>query len=217
MLGKTHYAGGFLSTLVVFDVLRMRGLLVPECNEFIQLMVMCPFASFGSIFPDLDQGSESIPSKDPVSRGVHKVLRALGARHRSWQTHSLFFTGGFCALLVAFILFGSTLSWVSLTAVDWVLLRLSIFGFVCGVLSHLLLDALSTAGIHVFPNMKLHLVPDSPAFKTGGLWEKIVYLLLCLGITFFLIKIFVWVPLSSSERVASFYELLIQKLSNFKE
>lgn len=216
LLGKTHYAGGFLSALVVFDALRTRGLLVPECNEFLQLMIMCPFASFGSIFSDLDQGPDSIPSKAPVARGVHKVLRLLGARHRSWQTHSIVFTGGFCALLVALILFGPGLGWFPFSTVDWVLIRLSILGFVCGVISHLFLDALSTAGIILVPGVKLHLVPDTPGFKTGGLWEKIVYLLLCIGILFFLIKLFVWLPLSSSEQVVKVVESVLQKLSSFK-
>ena len=66
--------------------------------------------------------------------------------------------------------------------VELVLFRLWVTGFSLGVLSHLILDSLTTAGIHIIPGMKFRLVPKSSAFATGGKWElfiqKLLYVLI---------------------------------------
>lgn len=190
MLGKTHHAGGTVAALVAFEVMRSKGWLIPDCNEFVQLLIMYPFASFGSIFSDLDHGADSIPSKDPVAIGINKVLRMTGAKHRSWQTHSLLVTGGFCLFLFALVFLGNNLIGVS-GAIDWACLRLATIGFICGVLSHLILDAFTTAGIHIWPGFKLRFVPKTHAFATGGLWEKIVFYTLIFIVILLLGKIFI--------------------------
>lgn len=190
MLGKTHHAGGTVAALVAFEVMRSKGWLIPDCNEFVQLLIMYPFASFGSIFSDLDHGADSIPSKDPVAIGINKVLRMTGAKHRSWQTHSLLVTGGFCLFLFALVFLGNNLIGVS-GAIDWACLRLATIGFICGVLSHLILDAFTTAGIHIWPGLKLRFVPKTHAFATGGLWEKIVFYTLIFIIVLLMGKIFI--------------------------
>lgn len=176
MLGKTHHAGGTVAALIAFEVMRAKGWLIPDCNEFVQLLMMYPFASFGSIFSDLDHGPDSIPSKDPVAIGINKILRMTGAKHRSWQTHSLLFTGGFCALLFSVVFFGSSL--IEASSIDWICLRLATIGFICGLASHLVLDAFTTAGIHIWPGFKLRFVPKTSAFATGGLWETIIFRIL---------------------------------------
>ena len=190
MLGKTHHAGGTVAALLAFEVMRAKGWLIPDCSELVQLLMMYPFASLGSIFPDLDQNDDAQPSKDPVAIAIHKVLKITGAKHRSWQTHSLLFTGGFCFLLFALVFFGNALIGVT-NPIDWACLRLATIGFIAGVASHLILDALSMAGIHIWPGFKLRFVPKSAAFKTGGKWETIVFYVLIVILCLLIGKIFV--------------------------
>lgn len=190
MLGKTHHAGGTAAALIAFEVMRAKGWLLPDCNEFVQLLMMYPFVSFGSIFSDLDHGPDSIPSKDPVAIAINKVLRLTGAKHRSWQTHSLLVTGGFCGLLFALVFLGNVY-FNNLGAVDWMLLRLAVIGFIVGVVSHLVLDFLTPQGIHICPGFKLRAVPKKAFFATGGKWEKIVFVLLVILIVVLVLKIFI--------------------------
>ncbi len=174
MLGKTHHAGGTVAALVAFEVMRSKGLLISDCNELVQLVMMYPFTSFGSIFSDLDHGKDSIPSKDPVAMGINKCLRFFKAKHRSWQTHSLLVTGAFCVLLLTMAFLGNHL--LGLTGeVEWAFIRLSTVGFVCGVGSHLILDSLTTGGIHLWPDFKIRLVPKTHFFATGGKWETAIF------------------------------------------
>lgn len=190
MLGKTHHAGGTVAALVAFELMRAKGWMIPDCNEFVQLFMMYPFASFGSIFPDLDQNDDAQPSKDPVAIAIHKVLRVTGAKHRSWQTHSLLFTGGFCFLLFALVFLCNSL--IGMTTIEWAFLRLATIGFIAGVLSHLILDAFSMAGIHIWPGFKLRFVPKSPSFKTGGKWETFIFYVLIIVLCLIVGKIFLF-------------------------
>lgn len=215
MLGKTHHAGGTVAALVAFEVMRSKGWLIPDCNEFVQLLIMYPFASFGSIFSDLDHGADSIPSKDPIAIGINKVLRMMGAKHRSWQTHSLLVTGGFCLFLFALVFLGNNLIGVS-GAIDWACLRLATIGFICGVLSHLILDAFTTAGIHIWPGFKLRFVPKTHAFATGGLWEKIVFYTLIFIIVLLVGKIFISDILQCFSGLAVQNEVLNNLINMFK-
>lgn len=186
MLGKTHHAGGTVAALIAFEVMRSKGWLVPDCNEFVQLLMMYPFASFGSIFPDLDHGPDTLPSKDPIAIGINRVLRLTGAKHRSWQTHSLLVTGGFCLLMFSLLYL---LNSFYAGTIEVACLTLALIGFVCGLFSHLLLDAFSTAGIHIWPGFKLRFVPKKSAFATGGTWEKIVFYILLLVLVVLIGKI----------------------------
>ena len=190
MTGKTHHAGGTAAALVAFQIMRTKGWLLPDCNEFIQLLMMYPFVSFGSIFSDLDHGPESIPSKDPVAIGINKLLRLSGSKHRSWQTHSLLVTGTFCALLLALVYLGNVY-FDTLGALDWILLRLAVIGFDVGVMSHLILDFITPSGIHIWPGFKIRLVPKKKFFATGGTWEKIVFWLLIVFLIVMMSKIFI--------------------------
>ena len=189
MTGKTHRAGGTAFALVAFEVMRYKGWLLPGVNDFIQLAMMYPLVSWGSIFPDLDHGVTSIPDKDPVSYGVNWVLRKAGSKHRSWQTHSILVTGGLCFLLYATVYLLNAIFGVQ-DNIGWAYLRLSSMGFIMGVTSHLFLDLLTTGGIHLIPGYKIRLVPRSKKFITGGLWEKIIFRLLIFIIVLITIKIF---------------------------
>lgn len=210
MLGKTHRAGGCAAALIAFEIMRSKGWLLPETNEFIQLAMMYPLASWGSIFPDLDHGKDSIPDKNPVSFAINWVLRKTGARHRSWQTHSILVTGGFCLLLYSIVFVLNAILGIQ-DNIGWAYMRLSTIGFISGVASHLILDAFTTAGIHIYPGFKLRFVPKKSAFATGGLWERIVFRTLIAIIVLILFKILL------GEFDILIIETTIDKLINFLE
>ena len=65
-----------------------------------------------------------------------------------------------------------------MTRNDISILTTIIFGLVAGWGSHLILDMMTTAGVHIIPGIKIRLVPKSEKFKTGGTWEKIVRVIL---------------------------------------
>lgn len=175
----THKAGGTLGMLIAFDTLKRHGMLLTDINPYIQLLIMYPAASWGSTAPDLDRFKNSIVDETPVNLVTSGLLKVLGAKHRSWQTHCLIITGGM-ALVLPVILE----SWAAkkLGYFDLRLLRLLIYGFVTGVLSHLFLDALTPEGIHLVPYVKIRLVPRITFFSTGGIWEKFVCAILYIAI-----------------------------------
>ena len=176
MLYRTHKAGGTLGMLVAFEVARQHGLLLPNVNEFVQLLIMYPAASWGATAPDLDHHWGSVKEKTPFNLLVHKILHLSKPTHRSWQTHSILVTGGFCALLYALVMLGDTYFGVgALGSFDWVILRLVVMGVLVGIASHLILDAMSTAGIWIYPGLKLRFVPKTSFFATGSGWETFVY------------------------------------------
>lgn len=191
MLGKTHRAGGCAAALITFEVMRTQGWLLPDVSDVIQLAMMYPLASWGSILPDLDHGPDTIPSKDPLSYLINWVLRKTGAKHRSWQTHSIYFTGVILFILYLMVFVFNAILGVQ-DNVGWAYIRLATVGLIAGVSSHLFLDALSTGGIYLLPNLKIRLVPKSSAFATGGLWEKIVFNILILIIVLVILKIFIF-------------------------
>jgi hypothetical protein len=171
--------------------MRSKGWLLPDTNDFIQLIMMYPYSSWGTIFPDLDHGKSSIPDKDPVSYATNWVLHEkLGTKHRSWQTHSVQYTLGiaflyFVLLSVLNSIFGTQQS------IAWAFLRISSMGFLSGVISHLFLDALSTEGIYLTRKIKIHFVPKAKIFHSGGGWENIVFKTLILIIFIMIIQIFI--------------------------
>lgn len=187
MLGKTHYAGGSCAALAAFTVMQNNGWLMQEASPITQLLMLYPVCMFFSVASDLDQGDNAIPLKSPEAVVMHKVLRLTGAKHRSWQTHSLYFTGVLCVLLFAFVFVTNAFVGVQ-GSVDWVYFRLATIGAISGLASHLILDALSTDGIWVLPGIKLRFVPHTKAFAVGGTWEKIVFTVLIVAIFFLLLN-----------------------------
>lgn len=198
MTGASHRVGGMLAALAGYSILHSKGMLIADVNPVLQLAVIYPFAIYGSVFPDLDHGKDSIPSQDICSIAVNRllhlstslrdkngkqklpVLSVFDAKHRSWQTHSDLF------LLVTLALSVSLISGYAGSA-NGIILRLVATGFILGVISHLILDMLTTDGIwsivvvllrRVFnlKNLpsKIHLVPKSGFFATDGPWEGLV-------------------------------------------
>ncbi len=74
MTGKTHRQGGMLCSLVGFALLKQNGLLNPEVNELVQLLVMYPFCVWGSVASDLDHEWDSAPTKGYPDFVINKAL-----------------------------------------------------------------------------------------------------------------------------------------------
>lgn len=196
MTGKTHRVGGMLCCIAGYSVLQDKGMLINNVSPLLQLTVMYPFAIYGSVVSDLDHNWHSAPCKDIVSFGINKllhlttglrqktgksipVLNVFDAQHRSWQTHSdLFFI---LACYLSYILLNAT----SLTA-NGIVVNLVATGLILGIASHLFLDMLTPEGIwsilltilsKIFKiklPSKVHFVPKSKFFATGGKWEDLV-------------------------------------------
>lgn len=181
MLGKTHRAGGTLFAMVGFEVMRTRGVLLPDVNPLIQLLVMYPVAQWGSTLPDLDHHWASVGAKTPVNRAVHFLLHLTKPKHRSWQTHSILVTGGILFLIYSLVKLGD-MFWLTASETDWIILRLLTIGLILGVVSHLILDFINPSGIHLYPGYKIRAVPKTSFFATGGPWERIIYSL-CITIS----------------------------------
>jgi membrane-bound metal-dependent hydrolase YbcI (DUF457 family) len=193
--GKTHRLGGVLCTLLGYSILEANGMLIENVNPLLQLTVVYPFALYGSVFSDLDHSWQSSPAKDPfsfvVNRCLHmttwlrkkteakgKVLGVFDAKHRSWQTHSDLFL---LSLIAAFL----AVMYSNPSGISGVIFQLVSVGFICGVVSHLMLDMLTPEGIWcILPSLikgkrvMISLVPNTKFFVTGGKWEKLVRFLL---------------------------------------
>lgn len=174
---RTHKAGGALAMVVAFEAMRKHGMLIPDINPYIQLLVMYPASSWGSTAPDLDHHWGSVKEKTPFNMLVHKILHLTEPAHRSWQTHSILVTGGLCALLYSLVMWGDKIWGTgSLGSFDWIIIRLVTVGFLVGVASHLFLDCMSTAGIWSHPGgFKIRIVPHSSFFATDSKWETFVF------------------------------------------
>ncbi len=190
MMYRTHKAGGALGMLISFELMRQHNMLIPDLNHFVQLAIMYPASSWGATAPDLDHHWESVKEKTPFNMLAHKLLHLSQPKHRSWQTHSLLVTGGLLFLIYTLVLLGDSLFLsAGLNSYDWVIIRLIVMGVIVGVASHLILDAMSTAGIHIIPGYKLRFVPKSSFFATDSYWETFVYWLCILASAFLLLNI----------------------------
>lgn len=180
MLGKTHKVGGCLAMLISFSIMQKQNLLIDNINPLVQLMVMYPACSWGSTASDLDQNDNAIPEKTPFSILIHKVLSLVNCKHRSWQTHSLGVTGVFCVLCIEIVALIEKYDLMTFESIN--ILRLIITGFSVGILSHLLLDSITMAGIYLLPGIPFRLVPKSKTFGTGTTYEVIVRYVLYVGL-----------------------------------
>lgn len=137
---------------------------------------------------------------------VYKVANTLCAKHRSWQTHS-----DLTLFLMLYLIYWLMTS-SSLGVLDHSFLLLITMGICLGVIAHFILDLITPEGIWLIglkvlnsvirlfnPRAKklpekLHLVPKSHFFATGGSWEKFVQkvlkVLTWLSIAYLLITLF---------------------------
>lgn len=190
MLYKTHKAAGLLGCLIAFDVMKNNGQLAPNINEFVQLAIIYPACSWASTAPDLDHALCNVKEQTPINIAINKLLHIGKCTHRSVQTHSVLFTGGFCLLLFGLLqLLGSPNVGVDENSIG--IIRLMLLGITFGIASHLIMDSLSTAGIWLVPKLKFRLVPNRKTFATGGKWEDIVRFLVCIAIVYMCIHLVV--------------------------
>lgn len=182
MMGKTHRAGGCLAMLLAYQAMQSKGWLVDDIHPVVQLAIMYPIASWGSVFPDVDQTTQSIPEKTPFMLLFNKLLHLGKVRHRSWQTHSLILTALFLGLLYGGLYLTTLYGLFGLTEASLTLIRLQIMGFAVGIGSHLFLDMCTYEGVRFFRKKWIRLVPHTDAFKTGTLYETIVRVGLYLAI-----------------------------------
>lgn len=114
----------------------------------------------------------------------YRLLSFLACKHRSWQTHS-----EVTLLSIYLLMTAKHLPFLS-SPIDYVIVNLIMLGFGLGVLSHLLLDSLTTEGIRIalfvfissfFPSLRwtkrlttFRLVPATHMFATGSAWEMSV-------------------------------------------
>ena len=124
---------------------------------------------------------EKMSSKQKKSSMLYKTLKFMRCIHRSWQTHS-----EFTLLMILWLMMSPTL--LGFTGrFDSVLWLLIVTGFGLGVISHIILDMLTTEGVRFalgvfikvfFPSVPIfttiRLVPGISAFKTGSEWEMAI-------------------------------------------
>ena len=139
---------------------------------------------------------------------VYKAADFLNASHRSWQTHSDLTL--YAMLYVLYRVLSGTVS--RLSVVDSAIVALVLTGISLGVVAHFILDALTPEGIllvipavlNSFLRMcglkvklpqKLHLVPKTSFFATGGSWEQFVQKVLKVCTVLTLIW-FIWVQIA---------------------
>lgn len=169
MTGDTHKAGGVLCSLVGFMLLKKYNMLLPGVNEFLQLAVIYPYATWGSTASDLDHHWDSCPDKSLPNRVINTLLHAttplykqmealpssvnksnpiyslaklFSASHRSWQTHS-----DLTLLLVLVVLKNALTGIDGLGTVSNSILALVTTGIGIGLIAHFILDMLNPDGI----------------------------------------------------------------------
>lgn len=199
-----------LCAMIGFVILRDKGLLYGNINPILQLIIMYPFAIWGSICSDLDHHWSSCPDKSIPSRVINWILHLakplednlgktgfnksplvklvctlFNAKHRSWQTHSDLTLFG-ALLLLKHILDGNLGSLI-LSKQDIILASLIVTGITMGIIAHFIYDSITPEGIwligfclinkvlrkKVLPE-KLHFVPKTKFFATGGSWETLI-------------------------------------------
>ena len=172
MTGETHRVGGMLCATAGFVLLKDNNLLLPNCNQFVQLLIIYPFCLYGSVFSDIDHNWDCSPLRDPLSRVINFLLHLLtplfdrldsmlsveskrtnflylfssifSAKHRSWQTHSDITLIGVLYTLW-FILNNTGIQGLSKT--DTSILALCLTGFALGIVAHFILDMLTPSGV----------------------------------------------------------------------
>lgn len=211
MEGKTHRIGGTVCAMAGFVTLKDSGYLLSSelISPALQFLVIYTAGIYGGMWPDNDHHWESSPLKDPASwlqnklmhianapykrldekmsskqkkrSMLYKTLKFMRCIHRSWQTHS-----EFTLLMILWLMMSPTL--LGFTGrFDSVLWLLIVTGFGLGVISHIILDMLTTEGVRFalgvfikvfFPSVPIfttiRLVPGISAFKTGSEWEMAI-------------------------------------------
>lgn len=130
----------------------------------------------------------TLSNREKSTSLLYRSCVLLDAKHRSWQTHSDLFL--FFLLWLQHQVFMGQIN--CLGGVDKAILTLVLTGLCMGILAHFVLDMLTPDGIWMIGLVllnkilkvinprkklpeKLHLVPKSSFFATGGAWEDFIY------------------------------------------
>ena len=140
MIGKTHLAGGVATAAVICLIGRIE--IAPAIGG-----IAC--SALGALLPDVDHKGSMMGKKiKPVSTAIGAVVG-----HRK-------FFHWFAPYLLLFAI-----------ACWWKPEYYLFFQFtLCGVLSHLLLDACNPSGIPLFPTIKFHLLK----IRTGSMGDQVI-------------------------------------------
>ena len=215
MNGVTHKYGALLAGVTAIDlaykhvnigsILATTESLPLDSNILSGLVVLGSAAAIihgsvaGGRYPDYDQTPGSIPTRGKFGVVLNKVIRGIGASHRSWHTHSidinlLLFGVPTILLYKQATIIGNPFAIPLLIISAWCL------GLTVGALSHVLLDMLNMSGAHLFCFFKkVRLVPGNIGigkfkpfkgyFRTGSHWENFVRSVLLLLLVIKVIKI----------------------------
>lgn len=147
-------------------------------NYYALLIIMLCVGAKGALFPDVDHAWKNVKEKTLFNRIVNSIIHLTGGTHRSWQTHSLdLFIGmwGGCIYLNYYLY-----SIKIFDDLNYQVIKMLIFAFGSGWLSHLISDMLTVGGVYILILKKknVRLVPRRIGrleFKTGGDWEGWFY------------------------------------------
>lgn len=133
-----------------------------DLNYLIALGIVVITSRMGAIAPDLDLDYKLYKGrKNIIKRCISRVFNWIGCTHRSWQTHCITVTPLPCIILL------TSLLKLEVKGINEVIYLWGIIGFLIGLFSHLLLDAMTKDGIHIVPNVRLKLFGKDGGFVTG--------------------------------------------------
>lgn len=158
MTKETHSTGGVCIALIMLNYFTTKYLIPYNISYKVLLIALFfHFSYIGSLFPDIDQRKSSISQMYPF------LSKHFGSkcRHRGF-THSFLFVA-----IVYFIFY--TILYIS----NFNIILLSMFfGFICGYLSHLALDFITSEGIELFFPWKVNI--KIAKIRTGSKLEKLI-------------------------------------------
>lgn len=150
MLGKTHFMGGVAAGTILGTALHVS----PST-----LALSAVVAGFGGLFSDIDKKGSTIGQLT----GVFGTIVSKIFKHRGVLHTPLFW-------LIPYGVFLGFRIWNSEP------FPLLVTSFVCGVMSHLLLDVINPAGLMIFwpfSKKRVHLLP----IRAGGKWNTPIWIL----------------------------------------
>lgn len=176
MTGATHKKFAVAAAFTASAVLYKNGL--TEVNYYLTIPILLASAKYGALFPDIDHTWQNVKEKTIPNRIINGLIHITGGKHRSWQTHSIDIAIIFS--LMAWFIPNMLMTKELISTVNYEVIRLLLYGFMFGWISHLISDMLTSAGVRVlcFSKIKLALVPKHIGklrFNTGNEWEQFVY------------------------------------------
>lgn len=176
MTGPTHrqYSITFAYLATIF----LCSHSVTGVNYYLCLIIMLMVSKAGALFPDIDHSWQNVKNKTTLTWIINKLIHLTGGKHRSWQTHSIDIV--VICTIASYYTPKIMYSYGYISDVDTEILSLILFGFMCGWISHIVADMLTSAGVRIICWMptKVALVPKKIfklRFNTGNEWEAFCY------------------------------------------